>query len=148
MSVHSILSDLHYLLSGVPQGSGFGPLVFKMYNCPLGIIAQQYVVKYHLYADDKQMYITLDPDNELTFSCSLKNLEHCIADIRLWMTQNLLRLNDYKTNIIYFVSPHCVKSLKTPALQISASSTVPNGAVKNLIITLIAFSEFRIVQLA
>ena len=33
------------------------------------------------------------------FSSSLKNLEHCIADIRLWMTQNLLKLNDNKTNL-------------------------------------------------
>ena len=57
------------------------------------------MVKYHLYADDTQLCISLDPDNELHFS-SLNNLEHCIADIRLWMTQNVLRLNDNKTNII------------------------------------------------
>jgi len=90
-------------------------LVFTMYTRPLGIIAQQYGVKYHLYADDTQLYTSLDPDNELNFSSSLKNLEHCIADIRLWVTQNLLRLNDNKTNIIYLASSHCVKSLNTPA---------------------------------
>jgi len=53
-----------------------------------------------LYANDTQLYISLDPDNELKFSSSLKILEHCIADIRLWMTQNLLKLNNNKTNII------------------------------------------------
>ena len=37
------------------------------------------------------------PDKEFNFSSSLKNLEHCIADIRLWMTQNLPKLNDNKT---------------------------------------------------
>ena len=87
------------LLSGVPQGSVLGHLVFTMYTRPLGIIVQRYGVKYYLYADDTQRYISLDPDNELNFSSSLKNLEHCIADIRLWMTQNLLKLNDNKTNI-------------------------------------------------
>ena len=80
-----------------------------MYTRPLGIIAQRYGVKYHLYADDTQLYILLDPDNELNFSSSLKNLEHCIEDIWVWMTENLMSLNDNKTNIIYLASPHFVK---------------------------------------
>ena len=103
-----------------------------MYTRPLGIIAQRYGVKYHLYAYNTQLYISLDPDNELNFSYSLKNLEHCVADIRLCMTQNLLKLNDNKTNIIYLASPHCAKSLKTPALQMGASSINLKGSVKNL----------------
>jgi len=98
----------------------------------LGIIAQRFWVKYHLYADDIQLYISIDPNSELNVSSSLKKLEHCIADIRLWMNQNLLKLRDNKTNIIYLASPHCVKSLKIPALQIGASSITPNGSVKNL----------------
>jgi len=48
------------------------------------------------------------------------------------MTQNLLRQNDNKTNIIYLAQPHCVKSLKTPALQMGASSITPNGSENNL----------------
>ena len=99
MSVHGILSDIQFLLSGVPQGSVLGPVVFTMFTRPLGIIAQSYSAKLHLHTDDTELYISLDPDNELTFSSSLKNLEHCIADIRLWMTQNLLKLIDYMFGI-------------------------------------------------
>ena len=108
-SVHGILSNVQFLLSGVPQGSVLGPLVFIMYTCHFGIIAPRYGVKYHSYTDDTQLYISLDPNNDLNYSSSLKNIEHCISDIRLWMTQNLLKLNDNKTNIIYLASPHCVK---------------------------------------
>jgi len=62
----------------------------------------------------------------------MKNLEYCIVDIQLWMTQNPLRLNDNKTNIIYLASPHCVKSLKIPALQMGAFLITPNGSLQNL----------------
>jgi len=48
------------------------------------------------------------------------------------MTQNLLRVNDNKTNILYLTSTHCVKSLKTPVLNMDASSITPNGSVQNL----------------
>jgi len=74
----------------------------------------------------------LDPDNELTFSSSLKNLEHYIADIRLCIPENLPRLNDNKIYIIYLALPHCVKSLWTASLQVGASSIIPNGPVQIL----------------
>jgi len=132
LSVHGILSDVQFVLSCVLLGSFLGPLVFTMHNHSLGIIAQWCGIIYHLYADDIQLYTTLDPDNELNFSSSLKNLEHCIADIWLLMTQNLLRLNDNKTNIIYLASSHCVRSLKTAALQMGQSLITPKWVSKNL----------------
>ena len=45
---------------------------------------------------------------------------------------NFLKLNDNKTNIIYFASPHCVKFLKPPVLQMNASSITLNQSEKNL----------------
>jgi len=71
--VLGILSDMQFLISGVPQSSFLGPLVFTMYTRSLGIIAQRYGVKYHLHADDTQLYISLDPDNELFFSSCVKS---------------------------------------------------------------------------
>jgi len=86
VSVRGILSDFQFLLSSVPQGSVLDPPVFTTYIRPLGFIVQRYGVIHHLYADDTQLYISLDPDNKLNLSSSLKTLEHCIAHIRLWMT--------------------------------------------------------------
>ena len=65
-------------------------------------------------------------------SNSLKNLEQSIVDIQLWITHNLLKLINNKTNIIYLASEHCVKSLITATLQTGASSIIPKGSVNNL----------------
>jgi len=104
-------------------------MVFYLKFCFLSGVSLQIIAQ---CADEIKLYISLDPDNELICSSSLTNLEHCIADIRLWMTQNLLKLNDNKTNNIYLASPHCVKSIRTPALHMGASSITPNGSVKHL----------------
>jgi len=93
--------DLNLLFSGFKDMSSLSSKVLEwfqsyLYSRPLGMTAQRCWVKYHLYANDTQLYISLDPDNELNISSFLKNLELCIADIRLWLTQNLLKLNDYK----------------------------------------------------
>ena len=61
-----------------------------MYIKPLGTIAQRYGVKYHLYADDTQLYLSLDRGNEADVSSSLESLENCTANIQLWMTSNFV----------------------------------------------------------
>jgi len=47
------------LLFGVPQGSVSGPKHYCMYTKPVGEIIKRYNIKYHCYADDTQVYMTL-----------------------------------------------------------------------------------------
>jgi len=67
--IHGIISIVHLLLSCAPYDSFLGHVVFK------------HVRALTCYADDPQLYISLDPDNKLTLSSSPNNLEHCIDDI-------------------------------------------------------------------
>ena len=74
-------------------------------------------------------------------SASLENLEHCIADIQLWMTSNVIKLNENKTGIlyIYIYTERETESFavlqqvpKTPDLQTGGSLISPTDLVQNL----------------
>ena len=53
-SVDSILT------CGVPQGSVLGPTLPCMYTKPFGDIVVRHGMQYHCYADDTQIYLTLE----------------------------------------------------------------------------------------
>jgi len=87
------MSDVQFLLPGVPQGSVLCSLVFTMYIRLLMIIARRCSIKYYVYADDTQLF---SYHWIQTMSYISLHLEHCIPDIRLYVIQNHLRLNDNK----------------------------------------------------
>ena len=76
-------------------------LVFNL--SPLGDLIARHGVRYHLYIDDTQLYLTFTPTSEDTDNAQQK-MEHCIDFIRAWMSQNFLKLNDDKTEILFFAS--------------------------------------------
>ena len=84
------------LTTGVSQGSDLGCLFFLLYMLPLGAIFRNYNINYQSYIDDNQMTIDVTPDDY----SPVDRLVLCLADIDTWMSDNFLKLNREKTEVL------------------------------------------------
>ena len=66
VAIKNVQSSMTKLKCGVPQGSVLGPVLFTTYLLPLGDILRKFGVQFHCCADDIQLYI---PFNQNDNSC-------------------------------------------------------------------------------
>jgi len=120
----------HLLDCNVPQGSVLGPGMFSDYNSPVGNIFRKHGIKFHLYADDTQVYFSFPPG--MSEAESFQKLETCLEEVRLWMANNFLKLNDDKTDFIIMGSKHNLQKVSTTHIKLGNSQIRPNESVKNI----------------
>ena len=112
--IKGVRSTERELLLGVPQGSVLGPLLFSLYTAPISEISDRHGVNIHFYADDTQLYLSFKASNTDEIAQVVLQMEKCIAEIRAWMLQNKLMINDLKTEFIVIVSPWLEGKLHHP----------------------------------
>ena len=96
VTVNGIKSSPSLLTCGVPQGSVLGPILFILYAQPLSDIISYHSVSHHVCGWHWTVQIGF---SFRSFTLS-RTIEACISDVKVWIVQNKLQLNDDKTEIL------------------------------------------------
>lgn len=129
VKINNCTSQPCILQFGVPQGSVMGPILYTLYAAPIADIIRKHRLRYHIYADDTQLYIFFDSDG---VDNAVSRIEACVADIRAWMKPNMLKLSDNKSELLWVTRKGVQTVPVSPPVTIGDCVIQPTKQVRNL----------------
>ena len=84
-----------------PQGSTLGTLLYVTYAAELQTVAKQHGVRFHGFADDTQLSISVNPEDAKR---AKQTMIDCVSRIRKWSSSHCLKLNASKSEVIWLGS--------------------------------------------
>jgi len=127
------ISQLAYVLLGVPQGSVLGPLLYTLYVNDISSIFSS--SNFHLYADDLQNYYHFCPED---YQKAIDIINNEAAKLLHYATCHNLAINEKKTQVIIVGNPKLLNKLPNvvPSVCINGTCLPFKTSVVNLGITL------------
>ena len=127
-----VTSDNLDLRFGIPQGSCLAPLLFVAYASKLFEIVQAHVPDAHCFADDTQLYLLFNPNSPTGQAEAVCTMERCISDLRKWMYQDKLKINDDKTEFLAIGSRQQLLKINDGTIRVGTTDIKPVSEVRNL----------------
>ena len=120
----------------VPQGSIHGPLLFNCYSSTI-----QEIIPNNMsgYADDHSLTESFKPGN----TTIKEKLESTVNNVRKWMIENHLKMNDSKMEFMVFGTRYNLDKHIIPSLKVGDSDIINNKNIRFLGVTLDPHLTFK-----
>ena len=107
----------------VPQGSCWGPMYYSVYaSTSQECIPDDLKFDLHAFADDYAYKKLFDANSRLQEYKTICDLTHYAKEIKIWMDQNRLKMNDSKAEFILFGLKRQLAKCNTTELDINGNS--------------------------
>jgi hypothetical protein len=128
--VEGVSSEELELSVGLPQGSSVGPSEYVTYSTPVFSIVERFGINVHMYADDTQLYLELNPEDYIN---AASQMESCLEELKVWMNDNHLKLNEDKTEYLMIGRPSSINRISVPlTLNVGTSVIHASKVAKNI----------------
>ena len=107
-------------------------MLFTIYASRLFDVIKVHLPTVHCYADDTQLYVSFSPNISTGPFEAVTAIQHCVDDIRNWMTNDKLFLNDDKTEFLMIGTKQQLAKVNIDHILIGGCVIRPKGVVKNL----------------
>ena len=134
VSIRGTSSQPRQLDYSIPQGSVQVVFLFLAYASTLDLVVQPSGLELNGFADDHNIRTTfkpskLDHKEELD---TIANIENTMLDVKSWMDQVHLKLNEAKTEFIYFGWPSQLGKCTISTIDIKGKKIARNNCTKYL----------------
>ena len=105
---------------------------FTIYANKLFSTIKSHLPSAHSYADDTQLYLSFRPLERTCEAEALDAMEKCITDVRSWMINDKLMLNDDKTEFLVIGTSKQLSKVSVSRIWVGDVDVIPVYSAKNL----------------
>ena len=131
VSIGEEYSSMRELPFSVPQGSCAGAQLFNLYCSTVQEIVNP-PLTLHGFADDHAVGNRFKPGEGGEEARCMCELEECAANLKEWMNENRLKMNNEKTEFILFGSKPQLEKCETKALNVDNTEIESTNRMKYL----------------
>ena len=109
-----------------------GPAFISHYASKLFQILNRHLPSVHTYAEDTQLYLSFKPSDSSSEVEAVSAMQKCISDVRSWMSEDQLMLNDDKTEFLIIGTRQQLSKISIQSIKIGKTEVSPAASARNL----------------